>query len=177
MVVKAVGCDFVHKSDLGAVALNLRNADEVREAVARVQVSCASHDLTATTFLVERMIETAVAELIVGVKRDEQFGPALVIGAEGVLVELLSDSVSVLLPTDRQTIEAAVGSLTVARLLDGYRGNPPGDLQALIDAVLAIASYAEANWSSLLELDVNPLMVLPVGDGVVAADALISLNE
>lgn len=177
VVVKAHGRDFLHKSDLGAVALNLRSADEVRAAVASIQVSCASHELIVTSFLVERMIETAVAELIVGVKRDEQFGPALVIGAGGILVELLSDTLSLLLPTDREAVQNAIGSLAIATLMNGYRGNPPGDFAALVDAVLAIAAFTEANWSSLLELDVNPLMVLPIGEGVVAADALISLVE
>ena len=128
-------------------------------------------------FLVERMVENAVAELIVGIKRDDQFGPALVIGSGGIFVELLSDNTSLLLPTDRAAVERAIRSLAVAKLLDGYRGNPAADVDALVKAILAIAAYAEANWDSLLELDVNPLMVLPEGAGVVAADALILMEE
>ena len=158
------------------MCLNLRNADEVAAAIARISDSCTERGLAVTEFLVERMVEDAVAELIVGIKRDDQFGPALVIGSGGVFVALLADSKSLLLPTDRDEIERAVGSLAIAKLLDGYRGKPAGDTDALLDAVLAIAAYAESQWDSLLELDVNPLLVLPQGQGVVAADALILLH-
>jgi len=120
-------------------------------------------------------VSEAIAELIVGVKRDEQFGPALVIGSGGILVELVADSVSLLLPVDRDKVEKAIRSLSVAKLIDGYRGKPAGDMQEAVDAVVGIAAYAEKNWDNLLELDVNPLMVLSEGEGAVAADALIVL--
>lgn len=177
LVLKATGDEFLHKSDIGAVCLNLRDADEVATAIANITESCTQAGLKVAEFLVERMVENAVAELIVGIKRDDQFGPALVIGSGGIFVELLSDSTSLLLPTDRAAVERAIRSLAVAKLLDGYRGNPAADVDALVKAILAIAAYAEANWDSLLELDVNPLMVLPEGAGVVAADALILMEE
>ena len=119
------------------------------------------------------MVQNAVAEVIVGIKRDEQFGPALVIGSGGILVELVADSVSLLLPTNREAVQNAVLGLSVARLLKGFRGSPRGDMAALVDSIIAVATYAEANWQDVLELDVNPLMVLPEGEGVVAVDALI----
>ena len=97
----------------------------------------------------------------------------MVIGSGGILVELVADSASLLLPTDREAIRDAILRLSVAQLLRGYRGAESADIEALIDAVLAVASYAEANWENLQELDVNPLMVLGTGQGVVAADALI----
>jgi len=106
------------------------------------------------------MVTGAVAELIIGIKRDEQFGPALVIGAGGILVELISDSVSLLLPTNRAAVAEAINSLTVSKLLTGFRGKTAGDI----------------NWDTLLELDINPLMVLPDGQGVVAVDALICIS-
>jgi succinyl-CoA synthetase beta subunit len=80
----------------------------------------------------------------------------------------------VLLPTDRDTVLTAVNGLTSATLLQGFRGKPAGDLEAVVQAIMSIAAYAEANWATLLELDVNPLMVLPAGAGVIAADALIA---
>jgi len=126
-------------------------------------------------FLVEKMVTGAVAELIVGIKRDDQFGPALVIGAGGTLVELIIDSVSLLLPTNRAAVAEAIGTLTVSKLLLGFRGSPAGDVDAVIDAILSIAEFAQEHWDTLLELDVNPLMVLPKGQGTVAADALICL--
>ncbi len=181
VVVKAVGEDFLHKSELGAVALRLHSAEDVTRAVKSIsesarKASVGADKVVIEKFLVERMVTGAVAELIVGIKRDEQFGPALVIGAGGVLVELLTDSVSLLLPTDREAVAEAIDSLAVAKLLAGFRGSPAGDIEAAIDAILSIAAFAEDHWGSLWELDVNPLMVLPVGQGVVAADALICIG-
>ncbi len=80
-----------------------------------------------------------VAELIIGVKRDPQFGLALVIGAGGILVEMVQDSAMLLLPTDRTAIEAAIDGLKISKLLKGYRGRPAGDLRAVADAVAAVA--------------------------------------
>jgi len=174
VVLKAVGAEFLHKSEMGAVALNLHNAADVAAAVTKISAAVARHNKQVEQFLVEQMVGGAVAELIVGIKRDEQFGPALVIGAGGILVELIADSASLLLPTDRDTVLTAVNGLTSATLLQGFRGKPAGDMDALVDAIMAIAAYAEANWATLLELDVNPLMVLPAGAGVIAADALIA---
>ena len=173
VVLKALGANFSHKSDLGAVKLNLKTLEEVEEAAREVSASVAKSGENVESFLVESMVQDTVAELIVGVNRDSQFGPALVIGAGGILVELLNDSCSLLLPTDKETVERALDSLTVTRMLRGFRGQKVGDISALVDAILAIADYAQAHWDSLLELDINPLLVLPQGQGVVAADALI----
>ena len=173
VVLKALGANFSHKSDVGAVKLNLKSLEEVEEAAREVSASVAKSGENVETFLVESMVQDTVAELIVGVNRDSQFGPALVIGAGGILVELLNDSCSLLLPTDKETVERALDSLTVTRMLKGFRGQTAGDINALVDAILAIGDYAQAHWDSLLELDINPLLVLPQGQGVVAADALI----
>jgi acyl-CoA synthetase (NDP forming) len=178
VVVKALGNTFLHKSDLGAVKLNLINAEEVSMAVRQIAESARNKSGgkgIVQNYLVESMITGAVAELIVGIKRDDQFGPALVIGAGGILVELMTDSVSLLLPTDRMAVAEAIDSLLVSKLLKGYRGKPAGDIDACINAILSIAAFAEDHWDFLLELDVNPMMVLPRGQGVVAADALICM--
>jgi acyl-CoA synthetase (NDP forming) len=176
VVVKAVGGSFLHKSDLGAVAVNLTDREAVNDAVAAISASCESHDTVAECFLVERMVESPVAEVIVGVKRDEQFGPALVVGSGGILVELVADSRSLLLPVTRDAVTEAINSLAVSKLIDAYRGGIRGDIDALVDAIMSVAAYAEEHWSTVLELDVNPLMVLSAGKGVVAADALIVLR-
>jgi len=173
VVIKALGEDFLHKSDLGAVKLNLASREDVEKAISEIVSSAADSGLEVTRLLVEPMVRNAVAEVIVGIKRDEQFGPALVIGSGGILVELVADSASLLLPTNREAVRSALMGLSVARLLNGYRGSSRGDIEALIDAILSVATYAESNWDVLSELDVNPLMVLPEGEGVVAVDALI----
>jgi acyl-CoA synthetase (NDP forming) len=121
--------------------------------------------------LIEPMAARPVAEFIVGVAHNDSFGPVLVIGAGGILVELFRDSVSLLLPVTEEDVRRAIAGLKVAKLLDGFRGAPKGDTDALVAAVMAVAAYAHDNRASLAELDVNPLFVLP--EGVVAVDALI----
>ena len=90
-----------------------------------------------------------------------------------MLVELLHDAVTLLLPASREDVRAAFARLRSWPLVCGYRGRPAGDVEALLDAVDAILAYAQANAERLLELDVNPVLVLPHGQGVVAVDVLI----
>jgi len=99
-----------------------------------------------------------------------------VIGAGGVLVEMVADSATLLLPTTTAQIGEALAGLRVARLLAGYRGRPPATSLPRSGAIAAIAAAAEALGDRLLELDVNPLLVLPAGQGAVAVDALIVLD-
>lgn len=166
VAIKAVAANLLHKTELGAVKLNLTNADQVAKAVTELQAH-------AQQFLVERMVSGALAELIVGVARDAQFGLSLTVGAGGILVELMRDSVTFLLPTSREDILAGIQQLKCFKLLDGYRGKPKADLNAVVSAIEAIISYANEQTGRLQELDVNPLLVLP--DGVMAVDALIRL--
>ncbi|MBD9647905.1 acetate--CoA ligase family protein [Ensifer sp. ENS09] len=164
VVLKGLG--VAHKTDAGAVKLNLTSRDEVY-AAAKAMAGVASG------YLVEKMVAKPVAELIIGAMRDPVAGPVLTIGAGGILVELLDDSAIVTLPTTPEAIREAIAGLKIRKLLDGYRGAPAADYAALIEAVAAAASYVVANASKLEELDINPLMVLPNGQGAVAADALI----
>jgi acetyl-CoA synthetase len=131
----------------------------------------------ADEFLVEKMAADVVAEIIVGISRDAQFGLALTVGAGGILVELLKDTATLLLPVSNDDIRVALQGLKTWPLLNGYRGKTTGDVDALVDAISAIASYAQAHADRLLELDVNPILVLPQGQGVVAVDALIHLSK
>jgi len=167
VVAKALG--VAHKTDVGGVRLNLRNAGEVAAAVKEMS------PLT-NSFLIEKMVCGAVAELIVGVARDEQFGPYLLVGSGGILVELMKDSLPLLPPTAREEILRALSRLKCAPLLNGFRGAPPADLDAAADVILAVARMVESAPSSILELDINPLMLLPAGQGAVAADALVKLS-
>jgi len=127
--------------------------------------------------LVEQMVTDAVGELIVGVNRDPSFGLYLVIGTGGTAVELLKDSSLLLIPATRTEIIDAVHRLKLSMLLTGYRGKPHGDIEAVADAVMAIQDFAITMAGTLVELDVNPLMVRPAGLGVVAADVLIRLSR
>jgi len=163
VVLKALG--VAHKTEAGAVALNLKDAKAVSDAASK---------MTATRgFLVEQMIDRPVAELIVGASRDPVFGLSLTLGAGGIFVELLEDSVILPLPTTRSEISEAISRLKIAKLIEGFRGRPRGDLEATVTAVARAADYVVMNAARLEELDINPLMVLPEGHGVAAVDALI----
>jgi acyl-CoA synthetase (NDP forming) len=170
VAVKIVSNTILHKTEAGGVHLNCRSADDVRAAVAGMAK-------LGDRFLVEEMVTDAVAELIVGVTRDPQLGPVVVVGAGGILVELIAETQTLLLPTRDTEIEAAIRSLRAFKLMDGFRGRPKGDLPATVQAVAAIARFAEADATSLVELDVNPLMVRPEGKGAIAADALIRIVD
>jgi acyl-CoA synthetase (NDP forming) len=167
VAAKALG--IPHKTDVGAVRLNLQSAGQVSPAVEELLE-------LSDCCLVEKMIEDVVVELIVGVASDEQFGPYLVLGGGGILVEVMRDSVSLLLPTTQESIIRALGQLKCAPLFNGFRGSPPADLKAAADVIMAVAGMIENDPSSISELDINPLMVLADGKGAIAADALISLN-
>jgi hypothetical protein len=152
------------------VVLNVRTVAEAAAAAQRLAHLSAQ-------VLVEEMVADGVAEILVGITVDPQFGQLLTLGAGGVLTELLRDSVSLLPPFSAAAIEAAVLRLRVGRMLSGFRGRPAGDLAALAQAALGCARYAEAHLESLAELDLNPVIVRPAGRGAVAVDALVRLAE
>src|SRR5450830_237311 len=175
LVLKVVSADLPHKTEVGGVALNLKDEAALQAALETMRGNLARHapGLAFDQVLLERMASAPLAELIVGVKREAGFGLALVIGAGGILVELLKDSCSLLLPTTDQAIHQALLGLRCAPLLTGFRGGPAVDIPALVKAIRAVADYACENAGPLLELDVNPLLVNT--EGAVAVDALIRL--
>lgn len=172
-VVKGISGKIAHKTDIGAVKLNLQNEIEIKQAVLQMQENLAEQMHGDIRFLIEEMIPDAVTELNIGIIRDDQFGLALVLSMGGELVNLVNDSVPVLLPANRVEILEALYSLKGIKLLKGFRGRPKGDIEAVINAAESVALYAAANRNNLLEMDINPLLVLPEGQGVVAVDAFI----
>ncbi|MDL2186618.1 acetate--CoA ligase family protein [Pseudomonas sp. ChxA] len=177
LVLKAVSTDLPHKTEAGAVALNLQDGFALTVALEQMrgQIAAYAPGVVFDQLLLEAMATRPLAELIVGIKRENDFGLALVIGAGGILVELLKDSRSLLLPTTDEAIRNAVLSLRSAALLQGFRGRAVADMDALVAAIRAVADYACANAEQLLELDVNPLLVN--ADGALAVDALIRLGD
>ncbi len=165
VVLKGLG--IAHKSEAGAVKLDIQNATELRHAAELMK--------DTTGFLAEEMVKDATAEILVGITRDTTGLMLLTIGAGGVLTELISDAASVLLPASREEILEAVQSLKSHKLLAGFRGKPAADIEALLDAIMAVQDYATQNYETLEELDINPLIALP--NGAIAVDALIKLRE
>ena len=172
VVVKALSADLHHKSDTGAIHLGLTDAGAVGDAVAAMNDA-----LGIDRFLVEPIIGDGVCELIVGVTLDPALGMVLVVGGGGVLVEAVRDSIALLLPTTRVDVANAIAGLKAATLMAGYPGKPAGDIEAAIDAILAVADFAEANRDRLAAIDVNPLIARPQGHGAIAVDALISIAD
>jgi acetyl-CoA synthetase len=170
VVIKAVSADLAHKSDVGGVVLNIRTAADAAAAAGRLAA-------LSDRVLVEQMVTDGVAEILVGITVDPQFGQVLVLGAGGVMTELWHDSTNLLPPFTHASVAAALKRLNVSKLLAGFRGKPAGDVPALVEAVLAVGRYAAANVDTLAELDVNPIIVRPSGHGVVAVDALVRLGE
>ena len=168
LVLKAVGADLAHKTELGGVALGLSSRADLLEAGRRMAG-------LGGTYLIEEMVGGTVAELIVGVGRDPQFGLFMTLGAGGIFVELLRQVEQVLLPASRAEIESALARLPLHSVLAGYRGRAGCDMPALIDAIEAVAAFAMVHGEGLEELDVNPLLALP--QGAVAVDALIRMRE
>lgn len=177
VVMKGVSDRLAHKTEAGAVMLNLKDADTVATAAEVMATRLAEQGFEDARFLVEPMVSDFVGELIIGLKRDDQFGLALILGTGGILVNLLNDSTTLLLPTTRESVNAALHSLKGIKLLQGFRGRAEGDVDAVVDAVMAVSDFALDHWDSITELDINPLMVRPKGKGAVAADALVRLQQ
>ncbi len=172
VVLKAQGDSLAHRTEIGGIALDI-GSDETVLRTARALL-----DLPGVSELsVEAMVTDAVAEIVAGVVRDPVLGLGLTIGTGGVYAEVLRDSATLLLPATRDEIRESIGGLRGAAFLDGYRGRPRGDTNALVDAIDALASAAIACADRLLEMEVNPFLVRPEGLGVVAVDALIRWGE
>jgi acyl-CoA synthetase (NDP forming) len=170
--------DIVHKTDVGGVRLGCADAAAVREAVAAMLAEVPRRAPAARIegVLVQPMLAGGT-EMIVGVKRDPLFGPAIVCGFGGVFVELLRDVVVRVPPLDQAEALAMLAELRGAGLLRGARGRPPADVAALADTLVRVARLAAAHRDSLRALDLNPLVVLDDGRGAVAVDWLIELEE
>lgn len=168
VVLKAVGSKLAHKTEVGGVALNIASR---RDLLAAAKKMAHLSDI----FLVEEMVSGAVAELLVGIGRDPQFGLFMTIGAGGIFVELLRQVEQLLLPASRSDIESALSRLPIHAVLAGYRGRPGCDMSTLVDAIEAVSRFALAHSAQLEELDINPLLALQ--HGAVAADALISMKD
>jgi acyl-CoA synthetase (NDP forming) len=167
VALKATGSGIVHKSEAGAVALGLASAAALAAAIAEMRRRLPG----LSGFLVQRMA-AGEAELLLGIRHDEQFGPQLMVGAGGILVELLHDVATSPVPVAPATARAMQGRLRVAALLGGLRGRPPLDVDAVVDAIVRLGWLADDLRGRLLELDINPLIVARQGAVIVDARVL-----
>ena len=166
VTLKVSGAKLAHKTELNGVRLNIQNVKTLKEA-------CDDLFKISPELLIEKMIESPICELIIGMDYDPTFGKHIIVGGGGVFVELLQDSSVLILPISREDIRQALSNLKVFKLLEGYRGGLKGDIEAVIDSVMSVIELIRTN--AVEELDINPLLVLKGSDGVVAADTLIKL--
>lgn len=174
IVLKVESPDILHKTDDGLVCLNICSEQELDQAYEDLMGSVHSRHPAAEVLgvLVQEMVRGGT-EVIVGVSRDPQFGPVLMFGMGGVFVEVYRDVAFRVCPITRQDALEMVEEVKGAKVLKGYRGGPPADLDALVDVLLRASSLAVNLGDALTELDINPLAVLPQGQGVKALDALV----
>jgi acyl-CoA synthetase (NDP forming) len=175
VALKMISPRLVHKTEAGAVVLNLKDEEELKLAAAKMKIDVAAYDADAVSelFLVEAMSPNPLAELIINLRQDPQFGAALVLGSGGVLVELLDDSATLLLPTSLAEIIRALKSLRVGRLLEGFRGRPAVDITKVAEEIHKLCMAYQEQVKTITEIEINPLFVYQ--EKVSAIDALIQV--
>ncbi len=177
VVLKVLSPDIQHKTEIGGVRAGLQNERAVATAFREVMEVARRHHPRARLegALIQEMISPGAVEVILGVLRDPDFGPVVVFGSGGVLVELLEDSSLRLPPLSREDALEMIRETRGARLLQGFRGRPPADVAALAGALVRLSQLALDLGDLIAALDINPLMVLPAGQGVRAVDVLMEV--
>ena len=178
LVMKVESNDILHKSDVGGVMLNIKSLEQAEEAYDKILANAVQHAPNAKIngILMQKMLK-AGTEMIIGLNSDPQFGPMLLVGMGGVFVEVFKDAALYPVPLNHDEALHMLQSLKSFKLLNGYRGNPPADIEALIDMMVKISDFAYRKKDTLKELDMNPLFVYPKGEGVAIADALAVMYE
>ncbi|MCT7354701.1 acetate--CoA ligase family protein [Streptomyces sp. 15-116A] len=171
VVMKASGARIAHKTELGLVKIGLTSASQVRDAYRELTDIARYEEVELDGVLVCQMVEQGV-EMVVGMSRDELFGPTVTAGIGGVLVEVLRDTAVRVPPFGEEQARDMLAELRGRPLLDGVRGRPPADVDALVEVILRVQRMALELADDLAELELNPLMVSPRGQGAVALDAL-----
>jgi acetyl coenzyme A synthetase (ADP forming)-like protein len=177
VALKLISPDILHKTEVGGVLLNLEDHDAVWEGFGQI-IQRARQAYPRAEILgvqVQQMV-CGGQEVIVGMKRDPVFGPMVMFGLGGVHVEALADVSFRLPPLTHQDAEAMIDEVRSSRLLSGLRGAPPADRSALVDILLRVGQLA-VDCPEIVEMDINPLIVLPAGQGALAADARIILAQ
>jgi succinyl-CoA synthetase beta subunit len=170
VAVKIVSPQASHKTEVGGVALHLADAGAVRTAARAVAARLSKHDPGATIegFLVQEMVDGL--EMIVGVREDPLYGPFMIVGLGGVMVEVLKDVAIRLLPIDDDTARDMLRSLRGAALLGPFRGRQPRDIEAIVKAMVGLSRVFIDHRPKYSDIEINPMIVLAEGRGLRAVD-------
>jgi acyl-CoA synthetase (NDP forming) len=175
VVLKVASPDVVHKSDAGGVKVDLRNAAQVRRAYREIVASIKEkHPEAAIDGVSVQPMAKPGVEVIIGMTKDAQFGPVLMFGLGGILVEILKDVSFRIVPLVRRDAKEMIRDIKGYPVLEGYRGQPPADVAALEDMILKVSDFVDKN-PQIKELDLNP--VFAYSDGAVAVDARVVLED
>ncbi len=177
VVLKIMSPDIIHKFDVGGIQLNLSSADEVRQGYETMMRSIAAKqpDARLEGVFVQKMISRG-REVLLGMKHDPQFGPVLVFGLGGIYVELLKDVTFRVAPIREYSARHMIQGIRTYKLLEGVRGEPPADVEAIADSILRLSQLA-VEQPLIAELDINPLLVMAEGQGAFVADARIAVRD
>jgi len=175
VVAKILDPDIAHKSDVGGVVLNISDAARLGEAMKKISRSVAGHfpEKKPHRFLVQPMC-AGLGEVLIGFRRDPQVGPLVMLAAGGILAEIYQDKSMRLAPVSHDTAREMIAEVNALKALSGFRGLPKGDLEALAEALVAVSRLALLSEPVVQEAEINPLLVLPEEQGVMAVDALAS---
>jgi acetate---CoA ligase (ADP-forming) len=176
VVLKISSPEILHKTDIGGVKLNLTNATEVSDAFDLITYRALRYMPGATIqgCQVQQMVKGG-KEVIIGMSRDPQFGPLLMFGLGGVYVETLRDVTFRVAPIDRREAEEMIGEIRAYNMIRGVRGEKPSDVAAIADTLVRVSQLV-TDFPGIVELDVNPLLVLPAGQGVLGLDMRLALK-
>ena len=174
VAVKANSPDLLHKTEARAVALGVQDESAVRDAYRQVTNAAREYDPSARVdgALVEEMAADGV-ETIIGITYDPQLGPVILYGMGGIFAEIARDVALRICPVDESEAREMIAAVRGSRLLAGFRGAPPADVDALASTIAAVSQMALQLEGAIAEMDINPLAVLPKGRGVRALDCLI----
>ena len=176
VVLKGLVENMVHKSDAGLVKVGLGSASEVRLAAEAMQASAAALADKFLGFLVQQKV-ASLGEIFVGARVDPDFGPLIVVGAGGIQVELYKDVAIRLAPISEKTAREALASTKIMQLLSGFRGRPPGDIDAVAKTISAVSRFIAEFSDRISEIEINPLAVMENGQGCVALDCVLIPNK
>lgn len=176
VVLKVLSREVLHKSEAGGVAVGIAPAEVAGACAQMAERFTGSTGRAPEGFLIQELVRDGI-ELILGLHHDAQLGPTILLGTGGVAAELYRDTTLRLAPVSRRDATEMIGELKSAPLLEGFRGRPPGDTAALVDAIVAFSGMVHAIGDELLEAEINPLFVLPRGRGVVAADGVVVVRD
>ena len=173
LVLKVNSSQIAHKTELGGICLGLMTSTEVDQAIELMSKDISSVDssLTVDSYILEKMLDKPVVELMVSIRHDSQFGLIMTLSSGGVLIELLADAVTLILPASNDEILAGIEKLKIATMLQGFRGSEPVNKNRLVATIGKLAGHVQQNADRIAELEINPLFVYP--DQVTIVDVLM----